>query len=188
MADDKAALSVGLAGAFAAGVEPVHPGDLCRDDILFHVVGSVADLLFLDDYEVREIESAQWPLSYPLEQAAGEVVMMARSDDVGGPLPEAEASPILERANELGRRVELTGPLSLLLPMDRAVILPAPTLAGHFEFSADHPLAGVAYFSVIDALELLEKLVALDPENAKAVLGFLELCREQRIALSWRRG
>jgi hypothetical protein len=169
-------------------VDPIHPGNLCRDDILFHVVGSVADLLFLDDYEVREIQSAAWPLSYPLEQTVGEVVMMARSDEVGGPLPDAEASPILARANALGRQLELTGPLSLLLPMDRAVILPAPTLAGHFEFSADHPLAGVTYFSVIDALELLDKLVALDPDNAKIVLAFLELCREQRLALSWRRG
>ena len=175
-------LEVGLAGAFADGT----PGSFCRDDVLFHVVNAVADGLGLDDYEVHEPMRAEWPLSYPLEQESGELVMMARSGDVGGPLPEADATRILARVAELGPSAELSGPVSLLLPMSRAVIVPAPALAGHFDFSPDHPLQGAAYFSVIDVLELLEKLVAADPAGAGRVLPFLELCREERVALSFR--
>ena len=93
---------------------------------------------------------------------------------------------LLARVAELGPSTELSGPVSLLLPMSRAVIVPAPALAGHFDFSPDHPLQGAAYFSVIDVLELLEKLVAADPAGAGRVLPFLELCREERVALSFR--
>ena len=183
----QATLAVGLAGAFAAGSDVTHPGGFSRDDVQFHVVDVVANTLFLDDYELRGVMDASWSLSYPLEQESGEVVMMARSDNVGGPLDATAAALLLGRLDGIGRTLELEGPLSLLLPHERAVVLPPPSLAGVFQFKPDHPLHGVPYFSVLDAIALLDKLAEVDPETSIRVRTLLELCRDERLPLSWRR-
>jgi hypothetical protein len=184
MSEPRATLSINLNGAFTNSTEL---GGFSQDDILFHVVDVVADTLFLDDYELREVLDASLPMSYPLEQESGEVVMSARSDNVGGPLDATKSAELLARLADLGREHTLTGPLALLLPHDRAVVLPPPTLAGVFELSDGHPLRGAPYFSVIDVMKLLDLLIDADPENAGRVLPLLELCREARIPLSWRR-
>ena len=183
----QATVSVGLAGAFAEGTDLAHPAGFARDDVQFHVVSVVANALLLDDYELREVFDASWALSYPLEQESGEVVMIARSDDVGGPLDATHTAALLGRLDGIGRTLELEGPLSLLLPNERAVVLPPPTLAGVFAFQPDHPLQGVAYFSVLDALVLLDKLSEVDPQTSIRARVLLELCRDERLPLSWRR-
>jgi hypothetical protein len=184
---DQAKLSVGLLGAFIDPT-PDRAGKFCRDDITFHVVDVVANTLFLDDYEVREVLPATIPFSYPLEQETGEVVMMSRSDNVGGPLPEDEAARIIARLGELGREHVLEGPLALLVPAPRAAILPPPSLAGTFELGPEHPLTGAFYLSVVDVLEILGTLRELDPERGDRVFSLLDFCRAERLALSWRRG
>jgi hypothetical protein len=179
-------LSVGLAGAFTDPTAE-RAGRFCRDDVLFHVVDVVANLLSLDDYELREVLPATIPFSYPLEQETGEVVMMARSDNVAGPLAEPEATRILAELDALGREQSLDGPLSMLVPVGRAVVLPPPSLAGSFELGEEHPLSGAFYISVIDVLEILATLQELDPDGAKRVFELLDFCRRERLPLSWRR-
>jgi hypothetical protein len=179
-----AELSVGLQGAFTG---PSELGKWCRDDITFHVVTIVADTFFLDDYELREVFSAELPMSYPLEQESGEVVMMARSDEVGGPLPDDRARALLTRLDEIGRKLELTGPLTMLVPAKRAVLLPPPSLAGTIDLPEPHPLRGAFYISVIDVLKLLTMLEPTDPEAGARVRTLLEFCREERLPLSWHR-
>jgi hypothetical protein len=186
--ETRAVLGVGLAGAFVDPTERERAGKFCRDDVTFHVVNVVADTLFLDDYEVREVLPATIPFSYPLEQEAGEVVMMARSDDVGGPLPDADAARLIARLDELGREHVLEGPLAMLVPAGRAAILPPPSLAGSFELGEEHPLTGAFYISVVDVLEILAKLAELDRERADRVFALLDFCRSERLALSFRRG
>lgn len=186
--ESRAVLGVGLAGAFADPTQPERAGKFCRDEATFHVVDVVANTLFLDDYEVREVLPATIPFAYPLEQEAGEVVMMARSDNVGGPLPEADGARIIARLDELGREHVLEGPLAMLVPTGRAVILPPPSLAGTFELGVEHPLTGAFYISVIDVLEILGTLAELDRERADRVFALLDFCRGERLALSFRRG
>jgi hypothetical protein len=185
--NESATLAVGLALALP-DPRGEQFGDYCRDDLTFHLVNMVADTLFLDDYELREVLSASLPFSYPLEQEQGEVVMMSRSDNVGGPLADATAKEIIAQLDELGREHTLIGPLSLLVPAERAVLLPPPSLAGTIAFKDGHPLNGALYLSILDVLKILDPLEPVAGEQGPRVRKLLEYCKTARLPLSFRRG
>ena len=128
-----------------------------------------------------------WTLDYPLEDdevAAGELVFLTRADNSAGPLAPERSQALLSAIDAAGRAIELEDAVATLLAPRRsaatgaALILPAPTFESELSLRDDHPLHGVPYGNVVEALKRVEDVAA--PE----IITLLSLCRDERIVLS----
>lgn len=115
----------------------------------------------------------------------GDLVVMARSDNVGGALSPERAKPMIDALASLGTTGELAEPIAAVIPFARVILLPPPALNVEADYEPTHPLHGVAHMSLVDALGLLEPLEIVD-EVARARRLFA-YCRDQRFPVSfWR--
>ena len=179
----------GLGGVLERPDDP-SPGGFSRDSLAFDVVNVVADMLFDDEYMVRDIIQPQWSIDYPLEDevaALPELVFATRADNSAGPLEPAASAAILAKLAG-ARQVELDETVATILaPIRPALILPAPCLMTKLELGADHPLDGVVVCSVLDVLERIALTGAASelvfPEPARRML---EVCRDERLVVGLR--
>jgi hypothetical protein len=161
------------------------PGGLCRDDLLFSVVDAVAGKLLLDDYELREVLSADLPMSCGSDDDRGDLVVMCRSDNVGGPLPEARAAPLRARLEELGPRGTLSDVIAAVVPMTKGLLLPPPCLTSRFAFNMPaHALNGLEHVNIVDVLKLLAPLREAGVPEAARFGALLDFCRAERFPVS----
>lgn len=162
-----------------------HPMGLCRDELLFSLVDRIAAQGVNDDpYELREVLSADLPMASGSDDDVGDLVVTARSDNVGGPMLPERAASLLEALAELGTHGELPDPSSKLIPADRAFLLPHYVLNTTGEFAESHIFHGVEFRGLVDVLKILEDAPLPELEHARKLFTF---CRQNRFVVSFLR-
>lgn len=170
--------SAGLSELFEDPAEE-EPGGYCRDDLLFALVKQMATL---DDYRLREVLSADLPMSCGSDDDVGDLVIEARTPDIAGPLSPKKAAPMLAGLNTLGASGVLTAKHVPLLSAARGVLLPpwCPP-QGVLSFARTHPLAGIPWLNMVRFQQ------ALEPSKDTAHLARLVAwCLENQFPISWR--
>lgn len=175
-----------MIGRFALGLDAVLPPDhaFLRDEILAHLVGAIVDETNESRYEARELLSSELPLASDDGEQQGELLVMMRSDNVGGPLPRAQADAVIARADAIGRQGELELPRQLYRP--RTVICPPACTMGPIFVPETHPLWGARKMDVADALEIVRGVeTQVDPSELARFRALLALCLGERLVMTF---
>jgi hypothetical protein len=161
------------------------PMGLCRDELLFTLVDRIAEQGVNEEvYELREVLSADLPMASGSDDDVGDLVVTAKSDNVGGPMRPERAAPLLAALTKIGTEGSIPDPLAKLVPADRAFLLPPYVLNTVGEYAADHIFHGVELRSLVDVLNILN--AAPTPELAHAIELFT-FCRDNRFFVSFQR-